>query len=524
MLVLLLAGVIPLFAQGSGQAAALPQYSAPQILSNQNFPIDIAVDQVTGTTTSVKTATVTTTSTSLVDQTKTATVSTTIATTTSYVDRTKTVTSPTTIATTTAYVNRTKTTTASTTIATTTSYVDRTATATAPTTVATTTSYANQTATTTAPTTIATTTNYVSQTATATSSATATLSTTTTTFVTATSTTTATTSTISTVPSTSTGLLVPLFIYPTTVSTWSSIAALPAAYPNVPVIAIINPNSGPGSSQDSNYVAGINSLKASGVVTIGYVWTNYGAVSLQSVESSIDAWKSFYGVTGIFLDAMAYHTGYESYYQSIETYAKVTDGMNMVIGNPGTDTVATYVGNGGVDNIGFYEDFGTPTIAYLSSTFHTTYPKTEWSFLAHGVAAVNDSFIAQASQYVSYLYVSSGPGGNPWGTIPSYLNQMAADLAKVNPSTPTRAAAPSTAPSNANPNGLNNHSKLSFVCEANCAHDFSFSLPHSQNVLISVGMTRYFTIDFTQFFGLLNRIDLTHCDLLEGIHVDLKTA
>ena len=325
-----------------------------------------------------------------------------------------------------------------------------------PTTVATTTGYVSQTATTTAPTTSSTTTNYVSQTATATSSNT--LSTTTTTFVccntqtvTATSSTT-TTSTASIAPSSPTGLLVPLFIYPVTVSTWSSIASLPAAYPNVPVIAIINPDSGPGSSQDPNYVAGINSLKAAGVVTIGYVYTNYGAVSLQSVESSIDAWKNLYGVTGIFLDAMAYHTGYESYYQSIVSYAKGTDGMTFVIGNPGTDTIASYVGNGGVDNIGFYENFGTPTIAYLSSPFHTSYPKTQWSFLAHGVATLNDSFVAQASQYVSYLYISSGPGSAPWGTFPTYLDQMAADLAKVNPS-----AAPSAAPSNANSSGVKNY-------------------------------------------------------------------
>ncbi len=447
---------------GSGQAAALPQYSAPQILSSQNFPIDMAPDQITSTTTS----------TSLVNRTKTTTASTTIATTTSYVNRTKTTTATTTASTTTSYVNRTKMqitytttttylnytkrTTVSNTIATKTNYVSQTATTTVPTTVATTTGYVSQTATTTAPTTVATTTNYVSQTATATSSNT--LSTTTTTFVccntqtvTATSSTT-TTSTASIAPSSPTGLLVPLFIYPVTVSTWSSIASLPAAYPNVPVIAIINPDSGPGSSQDPNYVAGINSLKAAGVVTIGYVYTNYGAVSLQSVESSIDAWKNLYGVTGIFLDAMAYHTGYESYYQSIVSYAKGTDGMTFVIGNPGTDTVASYVGNGGVDNIGFYEDFGTPTIAYLSSPFHTTYPKTQWSFLAHGVASLNDSFVAQASQYVSYLYISSGPGSAPWGTFPSYLDQMAADLAKVNPSTP---AAPSTAPSNAN--GIKNY-------------------------------------------------------------------
>ncbi len=312
-------------------------------MSSQNFPIDIAADQITSTTTStVKTATVTTTSTSQVSQTKTA--STTIATTTTYLNRTRTTTASTTIATTTTYLDRTRTTTASTTVATTTSTLNRTATTTTSKTVATTTASVSRTATTTAPTTVATTTSYVNRTATATTSST--LSTTTTAHVnstqtvTATSTTTATTFTTTTVPSTPTGLLIPLFIYPTTVSTWSSIAALPAAYPNVPVIAIVNPDSGPGSSQDPNYVAGINSLKAAGVVTIGYVWTNYGGVSLQSVESSIDAWKNLYGVTGIFLDAMAYHTGYESYYQSIVSYAKGTDGMSIVIGNPGTDTIA----------------------------------------------------------------------------------------------------------------------------------------------------------------------------------------
>ena len=439
-------------AQGSGQAAALPQYSAPQVLmSDQNFPADIAVDQGTSTTTStVRTSTVTTTSTSLVDRTATTTTSTTVATTTSYVDRTRTTLIPTTVATTTSYVDRTATATASTTIA--------------------------------------TTTNYVNQTATATSSAT--LSTTTTTFVnstqTVTATSTITTSTTSTVPSAPTGLLIPLFIYPTTVSTWSSISALPAAYPNVPVIAIINPDNGVGTSQNPNYVAGINALKASGVVTVGYVWTDYGAVSLQSVKNSIDAWKNFYGVTGIFLDAMAYTTGYESYYQGIEAYAKATDGMKIVIGNPGTDTIASYVGNGGVDNIGFYENSGTPTIAYLSSTFHTSYPKTQWSFLCYGVASLNNTFIAQASQYVSYLYVASGTLPDPWGTIPSYLNQMAADLAQVNPSTQTKAVPPSLTSSNAN--RINGYS-LEFGCAADCDRDFSFSVSNSENVLISVGMT-----------------------------------
>jgi len=58
--------------------------------------------------------------------------------------------------------------------------------------------------------------------------------------------------------------------------------------------------------------------------------------------------------------------------------------MNIVIGNAGTKTIASYIGNIGVDNIGFYENSGIPTISYLSSPFHTLYPKTE-SFICYGV-------------------------------------------------------------------------------------------------------------------------------------------
>lgn len=471
----------------------------------------------TSTVSRTSTATATTTgatTTNYVNQTGTTTVPTTVATTTNYVNQTKTTTAPTTVATTTNYIsqtktttsttslnltrtatatsllNQTKTTTVPTTIATTTNYVNQTST-TNPTTITTTTAYVSQTATTSIPTTITTRTNYVNQTATANSSTTTTTSVNTTKTVTATSTiTTSTTSTQSTVPSTQpTGLLIPLFIYPTTTSTWSSIAALPAAYPNVPVIAIVNPANGVGASKDLNYVAAINSLKSSGVITIGYITTGYGSIPLQSVKTSIDLWKSYYGVTGIFLDAMAYTPGSESYYQSIESYAKGTDGMNIVIGNPGTETIASYIGNGGVDNIGFYENSGTPTIAYLSSPFHTSYPKTQWSFICYGVASLNDTFITQASQYVSYLYVASGAFPNPWGTLPSYLNQMAADLARVNPPALSIKASPTNIASNANPNRINDNHQLDFGCETKCVPNFSISFPsfNSQNVLIVVG-------------------------------------
>ena len=70
-----------------------------------------------------------------------------------------------------------------------------------------------------------------------------------------------------------TGVMVALYTYPD--STWTTVAQAKAAHPSVPVVAIINPNNGPGSSRDANYVSGIQELHAAGVVVLGYDATGY---------------------------------------------------------------------------------------------------------------------------------------------------------------------------------------------------------------------------------------------------------
>src|SRR2546428_6234143 len=69
------------------------------------------------------------------------------------------------------------------------------------------------------------------------------------------------------------GLAIPLFTYPcftTTQCTWTNVIQARQAYPSVPLLAVINPNSGPGRSIDPNYVQGIKNLQAAGVVGPGY--------------------------------------------------------------------------------------------------------------------------------------------------------------------------------------------------------------------------------------------------------------
>ena len=69
------------------------------------------------------------------------------------------------------------------------------------------------------------------------------------------------------------GLLVPAYIYPVAGGAWDQLAAVAST---VPLIAIVNPNSGPGTASDPNYVSAINNVRAAGGGVIGYVPTDYG--------------------------------------------------------------------------------------------------------------------------------------------------------------------------------------------------------------------------------------------------------
>jgi len=50
----------------------------------------------------------------------------------------------------------------------------------------------------------------------------------------------------------------------------------------------LNPNSGPGTSQDSNYVQALANLHQAGGKVTAYVHTSYGTRPLADVESDIN--------------------------------------------------------------------------------------------------------------------------------------------------------------------------------------------------------------------------------------------
>jgi hypothetical protein len=154
------------------------------------------------------------------------------------------------------------------------------------------------------------------------------------------------------------------------------------------------------------------------------VATGYGSHNVSDLQAQINSYNSWYHVNGIFFDEMANTAGFQTYYSNISNYAK-SHGLAMTVGNPGTDTLQSYIGT--VDNMCIYESPGLPALSVLGD-WHTSYPKSNFCMIAFGVGPPSQSYITSVSNYVSYIYITNENLPNPYDTVPPYIGNEVAML------------------------------------------------------------------------------------------------
>lgn len=212
----------------------------------------------------------------------------------------------------------------------------------------------------------------------------------------------------------STGIVIPLYEDPD--GDWDQIIAQKQLHPRVPVVIIVNPNNGPGTSPDPAYATYIAKAQAAGIIVLGYVYTSSGVRPTAAAETDISTFRSWYNVNGIFLDEMS--TAAQSYYQTLTAYAHA-DGMLLVIGNPGADAPA----NAGTDAINYFEQAGYPANSFLSEAAHLAVPASTWSYMS-GAVAFDQTTILNTLPYVGYLYATDGAEPECYCKLPSYYDQL----------------------------------------------------------------------------------------------------
>jgi hypothetical protein len=217
------------------------------------------------------------------------------------------------------------------------------------------------------------------------------------------------------------GTIVPLYSYPTE-APWTAITRAKAAHPDVTVIAIVNPNSGPGAGVDAAYTRGIAALVSAHIVPIGYVSTNYTMRGEAAVKADIDRWHTQYPSTaGIFFDEQSNKTADAAFYRSVSTYAK-SQSLALTVGNPGTSVPAAFLDT--VDVLLVYESAGTPQ---LSSLTRYAPDRTHYGIIPYA-AQLDAAYVTSAAKSVAYVYITDDDLPNPWDALPPFFDQLLAAL------------------------------------------------------------------------------------------------
>jgi len=236
-------------------------------------------------------------------------------------------------------------------------------------------------------------------------------------------------------------ILVPAYVYPaSTGSAWSRAMADAPWNPRTSRTMVMNPGSGPGPSANSDYAAAIQGVKKSGGKTIGYAWTNYGAVSISEVEKQVDEYINWYGagnIDGIFLDSASSDASLvEPYYQPLLTYITTKLPRATVTLNAGTyphpayAKMTTATPTSSFNIVVFENDFANFTKdASAAPAWTLKYPSSKFIDIVYDTSEeqLGDALKISAQRNIGWIYITDDVMPNPYRGLPTYWKKLVAD-------------------------------------------------------------------------------------------------
>jgi hypothetical protein len=230
-------------------------------------------------------------------------------------------------------------------------------------------------------------------------------------------------------------LLVPAYFYPAGegLKHWDRLLAAAA---QVPIVAIVNPASGPGEKADPAYTKLLDRAKRqAGLTLVGYVSTAYGKRPAATVKADVDRWLSLYPqIQGIFFDEQASAAGEVDYYASLYTYVRQQRRLRLVVSNPGTVCAEVYLSRPAADVVCLFESaegFGN----FRPPAWTAGYKMSRFAALAYkvGTAGQMRKYLGEGvDRGLGYLFVTDAAGSNPWERLPAYWDDEVAAVQAVN--------------------------------------------------------------------------------------------
>jgi hypothetical protein len=229
-------------------------------------------------------------------------------------------------------------------------------------------------------------------------------------------------------------LWVPAYYYPfgAGLHEWDRLIA---SAKSVPIVAIVNPASGPGDHVDTNFAAVVPRARKAGVTLVGYIGTQYTRKPLKQVKEEITTFLRFYpDIQGFHFDEQSSDARGIDYYAELYRYVRELVPGALVLTNPGTSCDPGYAARPAADaicllenNRGF-DDFRPPG-------WTARFPGSRFCIQAHDIPteAIMKKAVRRAAELkVGYIFITDDVGPNPYDRLPSYWDALVEAVRQMN--------------------------------------------------------------------------------------------
>ena len=220
-----------------------------------------------------------------------------------------------------------------------------------------------------------------------------------------------------------------------------------------PGFVVANPSSGPGTVKAPWIAAAYLPALTAGVPLAGYIHTGYGNRPLQQVLTDIDNYRTWYGITRIFLDETPYQCDTIPYYSSI--VGAVHQQGGTVILNPGMNPESCW--SGVAEVVVNFEGSAATYQTWQPAAWTQTSSSTAFWHVIYGAGLFDGTSLLETAgqRNATWAYITDDvlpnpfdrlPGEQLWKKLTSTTDSGVINLTPTPPTTPTTTAPTTTTP------------------------------------------------------------------------------
>lgn len=220
-------------------------------------------------------------------------------------------------------------------------------------------------------------------------------------------------------------LAVPAYFYPG--PGWSR-ATRTSPVPKIMIMDAAGP--GAGSGPVKPYQQAVRQAQAAGITIMGYADTDYARRPVATVETDVRNYKTWYGITSIFLDQVSATAAQLPYYTKVASYIHGKNPGSAVMLNPGTYPDPGYMAVG--DIVVVFENTAAAYAGLHVPGWVRRYPAARFAHIIYAspAAQLAGTLTLAAQRHAGYVYITDRAGPGRYAALPGYWNTETAIISR----------------------------------------------------------------------------------------------